>query len=151
VLLAFLSLAANSPNLAQADTTVAAYAWAHQETGTYTVDPSFASPSGTTVTQLSTGSYEVRFPGAASGQTSGGNAHVTAYGSGTQYCKVSMWTSSGADILVRVRCFAPPSAAAANFRFVVHFNRGIRTPSLLVAYVWNNLLSTSERRIRISN
>jgi hypothetical protein len=67
---------------------------------------SYNSSGGTiTITRSSTGSYAVRFRGLGGHGTAGGHVQVTAYGSGSEACKVSSWSSLGPDFIVYVRCF----------------------------------------------
>ena len=54
------------------------------------------------VTRVGTGVYDNRLPG--NGWNEGTN-HVTAYGTGSEYCNVSSSTADGNDRIVRVRCF----------------------------------------------
>ena len=72
---------------------------------------SYSAPSGYSynefggtnrVTRVSPGVYDNRLPG--HGQ-SDGLAHVTAYGTGSEYCNVSSLSADGNDRIVRVRCF----------------------------------------------
>jgi hypothetical protein len=56
-----------------------------------------------TVTWLSTGRYQVTYPNIG---VFGGTAHVTAYGSGTEQCKIEGWgpnVNGGQDVIYR--CF----------------------------------------------
>jgi hypothetical protein len=119
-----------------------AYAWAQQATGSFIADPSYSRNSSgdpfgqgvnNTITQLGTGRYHVRFPGI--GTASGGNVQVTAYGSGSQFCKVQSWTDSGGGVDVYVNCFTAGSAAI-DTRFSVAYLRKSGTGSTEEAYVW---------------
>lgn len=60
-----------------------------------------------TVTRSATGVYNVNFDGL---DFSPGNVQVTSYGGSANYCKVSSWGGSNANI----HCFAPGGAAADN-------------------------------------
>ena len=62
-----------------------------------------------TITRSSTGVYQVRLPtlGAANG-----HVQVTAYGSGTNECKVASWGPSGTTQVVNIRCFTTAGAPA---------------------------------------
>jgi hypothetical protein len=79
------------------------YVWASQPNSpSYTPDLryQFNISGGTnTITRLGVGQYSVNFPFAS---LDGGNVQVTAYGSGSEYCKVVYW-APGAG--VRVNCF----------------------------------------------
>ena len=55
-----------------------------------------------TITWNSTGDYAVRLPFLAAPS---GHVQVTAYGGGSERCKVVGWGPTGADQLVNVRCF----------------------------------------------
>ena len=72
---------------------------------------SYAAPTGynynseggpNRVTRISTGVYDNRLPG--NGLNEGTN-HVTAHGTGSEYCNVASSTADGNDRIVRVRCF----------------------------------------------
>lgn len=58
--------------------------------------------SANRITRVGTGVYDNRLPG--NGLNEGTN-HVTAYGTGSEYCNVASSTASGNDRIVRVRCF----------------------------------------------
>jgi hypothetical protein len=124
--------------------TVWAYAWAQQATGTFIADPSYSRNSSgdffgqgvdNTITQLGTGWYHVRFPGI--GTATGGNVQVTAYGSGSQRCKVQSWTNGGGDVDVYVYCYTA-GGAAIDTRFSVAYVRKSGTGATDEAYVWAN-------------
>jgi hypothetical protein len=57
-----------------------------------------------TVTRNGTGDYTVHLPG-----LSGNNGHVqvTAYGTGSERCKVGSWGDSGSGLDAHIRCFTP--------------------------------------------
>jgi hypothetical protein len=84
--------------------TVSAYAWADQpSSASYTPNLryqfNYVSGVTNTITRLGTGSYAVNFPGQ---NLSSGDVQVTAYGSGSEFCKVAYWNPSAG---VRVKCF----------------------------------------------
>lgn len=82
------------------------YVWANQPTSaSYTPATNYQGNSSgavNTITRSGTGWYQVRLPNL--GQ-SAGHVQVTAYGYGSERCKVTGWGPSGADQLVGVRCF----------------------------------------------
>ena len=55
-----------------------------------------------TVTSLGTGRYQAKLPGL---NVVGGTVLVTAYGSGSEKCKVVNWSNSGSNTLANVNCF----------------------------------------------
>jgi hypothetical protein len=119
-----------------------AFAWSNQETGSFNATSSFARNSSgdvfgigvtTPVTQLATGQYRVRFPGI--GTALGGHVQVTAYGSGSERCKVQSWTNLGGAVDVMVGCFTA-DGAAANSLFSVAYLRKSGTGAAQSAYVW---------------
>jgi hypothetical protein len=55
-----------------------------------------------TVRRISAGHYQAVLPGMTA---AGGTVLVTAYGSGTERCKVGGWSQSGSDTVVDVYCF----------------------------------------------
>ena len=82
------------------DSTSAHYTPQHQFNGSSWL-PAFAATAG----HNSQGVYTVTFPGMA---VAGGIAHATAFGSGTQQCKVKNWgpvAPGSPDLRVLVRCF----------------------------------------------
>ncbi len=58
-----------------------------------------------TITRSAQGRYSVRFAGLGGNGTPGGNVQVTAYGSGTEICKVVSWSSPSSDFTATVNCF----------------------------------------------
>ena len=75
--------------------------------GSYTpgIDFSYNSSGGDIlITRSGAGVYTVEFA-KLGGTQAGANVQVTAYGSGTESCKVQKWDSSGADFAASVRCF----------------------------------------------
>jgi hypothetical protein len=93
------------------------YAWAdNPASASYTPSTmySFNSLGGAiNISRSGVGTYAVRFSDFGNGQGStGGNVLVTAYGGGSEACKVASWDNSGADYIVNVRCFTAAGAAA---------------------------------------
>ena len=58
--------------------------------------------ASTTAIHVSTGVYQVQYPALSD---TGSTALVTAYGSSSDYCKLSSWTENGQGSIVGVRCF----------------------------------------------
>lgn len=122
------------------------FVWAQQATGTFTASPSYSrSSSGlaNTITQTGVGSYRVDFPGI--GNETGGNVQVTAYGGGSERCKVNFWQSSGTTLQAFVSCFSS-AGAPANTLFTASYVR--RPVSALCcgaagAYLWADQPSTA--------
>lgn len=119
-----------------------AYAWTQQSTGSFVASSSFSRNSSgdlvgegvdNTVTQIDTGRYHVQFPGV--GTAAGGNVQVTAYGSGSERCKVDHWSNSGGAVGVYVNCFTA-GGAAVNTRFSIAYIRKSGTGASEEAYVW---------------
>ena len=85
------------------------YVWANNPTASnYTPDPvySYNSTGGAVrISRSSVGTYAVQFTGFGGRGQPGGNVQVTAYGRGTESCKVASWDSGGADFIVNVHCF----------------------------------------------
>jgi len=127
-----------------------AYAWTQNTTGTFSASSTYTRSSAgdstgqgvtTTVTQLATGQYQVNFPDI--GTASGGNVQVTAYGSGSERCKVNSWVNSGGDVNAYVNCFTA-AGTAVNTQFSIAYVRKSGTGSTDEAYVWaNNPTSSS--------
>ncbi len=130
-----------------------AYLWANQPSAaSYTPDLVYQrNSSGATnwVTRTSVGVYAVHLPNLGgfdviSQRTDGsGTVHVTAYGSGTQICKVTGWGPGPplwSDLAqhIGVQCF-DSSGARADTEFTLSYaNANIpnRTPDADMAYLW---------------
>lgn len=136
---------ANLTFSAEAITTEAwGYVWAQNATGNYTANNSYSRNSSgdifgvgvnNTVTHLSTGRYRVRFPGL--GNVPRGNVQVTAYGSGSNKCKVRSWSGSGANLDANVDCHTA-NGSLINTIFTVSYVRSSGTGGAGNAYVWAN-------------
>ncbi|MGB2568857.1 hypothetical protein ACPFP2_10450 [Micromonospora citrea] len=103
---------------------VTATVWADQPTTTEYVVTNRWSANSTDgdviVRRTGTGAYTVVLEGAA---TSGGVAHVVAYGGGPVHCTVAAWYRTllgGEDMLIQVRCFAA-TGAPVDSRFVATY------------------------------
>lgn len=131
-----LVLAAPAPagSAPAATTSVSGYVWANQpSTSSYLAGTGyeFNSTGGEVeIIRWETGRYRVRFAGMGS---SGGVAHVRAYGPTSNLCTVASW-GHGLDLNLNVRCF-DSTGALADTRFVAHFtNRTVARGRL--AYLW---------------
>lgn len=128
------------------------FVWAQQATGTFSASSSYSRNSSggisglgvtNTITQTGTGTYRVDFPGI--GNEVGGNVQVTAYGGGSERCKVASWQSSGTTLQVFVNCFTS-TGAATNTLFTASY---VRRPVTSLccgaagAYLWANQPSTA--------
>ncbi|MEH1016141.1 hypothetical protein V6U90_23890 [Micromonospora sp. CPCC 206060] len=121
-------------------TEVTATVWAHspttaeyQITGGYTVN---STGNPVTIRRTSVGAYTVVLEGAA---TSGGVAHVVAYGGGPVHCTVAAWgrSLSGVDQEIVVRCFAA-TGAAVDSRFVATYTNVRQISQGRLAYFWTD-------------
>ncbi|MBD2252374.1 PEP-CTERM sorting domain-containing protein [Nostoc parmelioides] len=96
----FYKEASPSPNR------TAAYLWANQPTtASYTPNTIYqwnSKGATNTVNRLGVGRYRAILP---SLNVVGGTVLVTAYGSGSESCKVVGWSSSGSNTSVNVNCF----------------------------------------------
>ncbi|WP_422734418.1 hypothetical protein ACN26Y_05370 [Micromonospora sp. WMMD558] len=115
---------AGADPIPEIDPIVTATVWADQPTtAEYPVTNSYTANStegDVVVRRTGTGAYTVVLEGAA---TSGGVAHVVAYGGGPAHCTVAGWYRTllgGDDLLIQVRCFAA-TGAAVDSRFVATF------------------------------
>jgi len=124
------------------------YVWANQPTsGSYVPSLSYqGNSSGATnrIDRLGIGNYRVRLPNL--GQ-SAGHVQVTAYGAGSERCKVGSWGPSGAEQQIRVYCNRPAgSRVDASFTLTYIRNNNILDASPICcspdgypsAYAWAN-------------
>lgn len=134
--------AANSQYLIGGGQSRWGYVWANQPTtSSYTPSTAYQTNSSgalNTISRSSTGVYTVRFPniGAAAG-----SAHATAYGNGSENCKVSSWGPSGIDQLVVVRCFNHAGSPVDTY-FTASYARSAGDPGYL-GHVWANQPTTA--------
>ncbi|MBB5867740.1 hypothetical protein F4553_001119 [Allocatelliglobosispora scoriae] len=75
--------------------------WVLWDVTTASVAPSGTWPAATTVTTLSTGRYQVTFPGQGA---PGGIVHVTAVSDSPQWCLAESWSQSGTSEVAVIRC-----------------------------------------------
>jgi hypothetical protein len=111
-----------------------AYLWADQPAAAaYTPATSYQwNPTGSysTVARAGTGNYNVTLTGMT---PSGGSVEVTAYGTGSEHCKVGSWVKSGSNTIVNVRCFSTAGAAAdSRYTLNLHYT----TMTSVGGYVW---------------
>ena len=132
-----------------------AYLWANNPTrSSYTPNPVYQYNSRgdtNTVSRLGVGRYRVHLPNMERNTieaNKGGTILVTAYGSGSERCKVGGWSQSGNTVLANVNCFAA-NGNRVDTRFTLSF---MREPGTLLAnfsedkqeafYVWANGATT---------
>jgi hypothetical protein len=122
----------------------AAYLWANQPTtASYTPSSIYQwnSKSATnTVNRLGVGKYQAILP---SLNVVGGTVLVTAYGSGSERCKVVAWVPSGSNTLVNVNCFnssGSPVDTTYNLSYMTDVVVGLDTSPgpHYGGYVWAN-------------
>lgn len=108
------------------------YLWADQPTAdTYTPSAAYqynATGARNTITRSGVGQYMATFPGVS---LSGGSVEVTAYGSGSEYCKVASW---GNDT-VWVNCF-DSSGAPADTYYTLNFTDQSPGGTMSYQYAW---------------
>ncbi len=114
------------------------YVWADQPNiASYTPDIFYqwnSAGRGVTIRRTMPGQYVVRFPKQGS---FGGTAEVTAYGTGSEYCKVAGWGAVGEDQQVSVNCFNT-FGAAADSRFTLAFSSMSPQNTPAYSYAWAN-------------
>ena len=101
------------------------YVWANNPTAaSYTPSSAYSFNSAgapITITRSASGQYQVTFSELGGSGIFGGNVQVTAYGSGSEICKVVSWASGGGNFVVNVRCFTA-AGAAVDTRYTVLAN-----------------------------
>jgi hypothetical protein len=127
-----------------ASTDLGGYVWANQPTtASYTAPSSYSwnSAAGSnTIQREGTGLYAVSLAGLTG---TGGNALVTAYGSGPEHCKVRGWGSNSEGTVVRVACFAA-GGSAVDSNFTLSFAGRVFAPEQYGAFVWANDATSAE-------
>lgn len=92
------------------------YVWASdQASESYTVANGYeylSSGAKASITRAGTGQYAVTMTGLAAGAGQRTNVQVSAYNTGSNYCQLSGWQNSGADLVAGVRCFNTEGAPA---------------------------------------
>lgn len=99
------------------------YVWANDPTSaSYTPSSTYrfnSSGGVNTITRSATGSYRVRFPNLKPSNDT--TTQVTAYGSGSEYCTVSNWSSDGSNgTYAYVNCYSSPGNPV-NTRFTLAY------------------------------
>jgi hypothetical protein len=112
-----------------------AYLWANQPTSpSYTPSLSYqfnSSGSTNTVMRTGVGAYTALLPNLG---TAAGVVHVTAYGGGTEVCKVGSWDPSGSTQQVHVQCFTSGGAPVDTlFTMTYAYPRSAARP---MAFLW---------------
>jgi hypothetical protein len=134
--------AANSQYLVTGPQPVWGYVWANDPAAaSYTPSLQYQrSLTGApiTVERTGVGAYTVHFT--KLGIYYGGTVDVTAYGTGSETCKVGSWGPLLSDMRVYVRCF-DAAGNAADTRFAAAFTRP--TSSAKFGYVWANAPSSA--------
>jgi hypothetical protein len=129
--------AANSQYLVQPAQPVWGYVWANEPTSASYIPSTTYQRNLTgalnTINRLGTGYYQVVFENL--GIYYGGTVDVTAYGAGSEECKVQNWGPTLADMNVYVRCY-DAAGAAVDTMFTASFTRPIF--SARFGYVWAN-------------
>ncbi|MCA9639368.1 MAG: hypothetical protein KC492_01710, partial [Myxococcales bacterium] len=101
-----------------------AYLWsgwaAPPENTPFNVDPTYSwnSSGGTNrVVRLDDGLYQAFLPGLSG---AGGSVEITAYGGGSEHCKVGGWGALSGETFVNVYCFSS-TGAPANTNFTLNY------------------------------
>jgi hypothetical protein len=112
------------------------YAWADQQTSaSYAPSATYrwnSTGQPVTITRAGTGNYMVTFAGQNSTGKQG-TVQVTAYGTGSSFCKVGSWGGPS----VNVRCFAN-GGTPADSRFTVAYNQRSPNNAPSFSYLWAN-------------
>lgn len=99
------------------------FAWAdNSKQAQYTPSETYAFNSSggpISIQRRGTGIYRVNFAGLGGHGTAGGNVQVTAYGNGSEQCKVVSWNSGRADFIIEVKCI-DIQGRPADTQFSVH-------------------------------
>jgi hypothetical protein len=99
------------------------FAWANNsKQARYTPSETYAfnsSGGSISIQRRGTGTYQVNFAGLGGHGTAGGNVQVTAYGNGSEQCKVVSWNSGGADFIIDVKCI-DIQGGPADTQFSIH-------------------------------
>ena len=128
---------ANSQYLVTPKQPVWGYVWANDPlAASYTPSTTYQRNSTgqlNTINRIGVGYYQVVFENL--GIYYGGTVDVTAYGAGSENCKVQNWGPTLADQIVYVRCF-DAAGNAVDTQFTAAFTRPIS--SFKFGYVWAN-------------
>lgn len=101
-----------------------AYVWADQPKAAQAYTPSAgysfnAKKGANQITRTGAGTYQVKLGNA---KTSGGHAQVSAYGAGSDHCKIVSWNPAGADEVINVACFNAAGAPTDAQFALIFFN-----------------------------
>ncbi len=117
------------------------YLWSNELTGTFAPATEYqwsTSSQANQVQEIATGTYQVTLAGLGA---VGGSVLVTAYGTGSEYCKVAYWYPSGGDTVVEVLCF-DGTGQPVNTLFSLSFRQNTTASQNqwgdAAAYVWAN-------------
>ncbi|MEZ6038515.1 MAG: hypothetical protein R3F29_13625 [Planctomycetota bacterium] len=110
-----------------------AYCWANQPTAaSYNPHPSYAwndDRGAPVITRISTGRYQVRFPGLAPIGTELGSVMVTPKSGSAMRVMLNSWFASGNDVVVNVRCYNPSGSTVDGEFTCVYEETAARMPS----------------------
>jgi hypothetical protein len=119
------------------------YVWANNPAAaSYTPSLTYqwnSSGGAITIDRTGVGAYTVTVPGQ---DFTGGTVQVTAYGSGSEHCKVYSWNHVDDEQHLNVRCFTS-DGAPTDTRFTAAFSRESIQNSISYAYAWANQPSTA--------
>lgn len=125
-----------------------AYVWANRPTNSnYAASPFYqfnSSGATNTISRFGTGSYVVHLPNLG---VAAGHVQVTAYGPGSERCKVGSWGPSGTAQNIRVLCYRPNGTLVDTFFTLTYVRNGNVLGARLfgqpngayTAYAWANL------------
>jgi hypothetical protein len=104
-----------------------AYLWADQPSATACYTPSLSYQfnsrgAANTICRVALGEYDVTMPHMEGDTARGGHVQVTAYGAGSERCKVRSWSEVSTNVVARVGC-STASGAAVDTRFTASFLR----------------------------
>ncbi len=127
---------------------VSGYAWADDPTSANYVPSALYAHSSAgrpiRISRSGVGTYTATFEGLGGNGRAGGHVQVTAYGPGSEFCKIVNWNSGGADFIVNIRCYgAQGSPADTRFTVMVAWSdqrasgpRTHSTASLVIPQTW---------------
>jgi len=141
IVLLLITLCLSAANLLAANTMIKGWAWANQPTAAAYACPStycYNSQNGAVqMSRTSVGYYTVNFDNLA---TSGGVAHVSAYG-GNHHCNVRNWHSTSSSLIVNVKCI-DTQGRPVDGKFTALFYKETQEINRRTAYVWANQASS---------
>jgi hypothetical protein len=129
------------PTVYQNAVGASAFVWAGNPTGSYVAHNGYAYTSANwtgnanhSIAQLGTGQYRVDFTGV--GDEIGGNVQVTAYGWGSERCKVGGWGPNGAAMSAWINCHDVAGQPVDTQFTASYHRRGLPVGSDVGGYVW---------------